>query len=199
MKANINFFLGLSLLAVFTGCVSGPGAVVVGRPDDFHQLSTKIDPQDINLTVEHMTESLLSDANVLNFTNGERPVLDIETMKNKSQMIVDMKGITDSVRMRLLRSGKFRFMDRSTSGVDITVMDEQAQLGLTDRRKVIKPGQQSAAQMILTGELIEMSQRAGRTVDRYYKFSMILKDLRSGELVWADEQEIRKRARRPYL
>ena len=77
MKANINFFLGLSLLAVFTGCVSGPGAVVVGRPDDFHQLSTKIDPQDINLTVEHMTESLLSDANVLNFTNGERPVLDI--------------------------------------------------------------------------------------------------------------------------
>lgn len=28
--------------------------------------------------------------------------------------------------------------------------------------------------------------------DRYYKFTLNLKDLRSGEIVWTDEQEIRK-------
>ncbi len=199
MKANISYFAGIAMLAVFTGCVSGPGPVVVGGANDFGRLSTKIEPQDIRLTVEHMTESLLSDSGVLDMTKGERPILDIEPMKNKSQMIVDMKSITDSVRMRLIRSRKFRFVDRSTSGADITIMDEQAQLGLTDSRKAIKPGQQSAAQMYLTGELTEMSQRVGRTVDRYYKFSMILKDLRSGEIVWADEKEIQKRTDRPLL
>jgi len=199
MKVNTSVLAGMAVFAVFTGCVSGPGQVVVGGADDFRQLSSKIDPQDIRLTVEHMAESLLQDANVLDFTKGEKPVLDIEPMKNKSQMIVDMKSITDSIRMRLLRSRQFRFVDRSTSGADITIMDEQAQLGLVDPRKAIRSGQGTAAQMYLTGELTEMSNRAGRITDRYYKFSMILKDLRTQEVVWADEQEIRKRTTRPMF
>ena len=120
-------------------------------------------------------------------------------MKNKSQMIVDMKSITDSVRMRLIRSRQFRFVDRSTAGADIAIMDEQQQLGLTDSRKAVRAGRQSAAQMYLTGELTEMSQQVGRVTDRYYKFSMILKDLRTGEIVWADEKEIQKRTKRPLL
>ena len=172
---------------------------MVGNPDDTRRLTTKIEPQDIRLTVELLTESLISDPGVLDATKGEKPILDIEPMKNKSQMIVDMKSITDSIRMRLIRSRQFRFMDRSTAGADITIMDEQAQLGLTDRRKAIRPGQQSAAQMYLTGELTEMSQSAGRTLHRYYKFSMILKDMRSGEIVWAGEKEISKVTNRPMF
>lgn len=199
MKANLKYFAGLAMVAMFTGCVSGPGPVTVGGSDDFGRLSTKIEPQDIRETVEHMTESLLADPGVLDATNGEKPVLDIELMKNKSQMIVDMKSITDSVRMRLIRSRQFRFVDRSTAGADIAIMDEQQQLGLTDSRKAVRAGRQSAAQMYLTGELTEMSQQVGRVTDRYYKFSMILKDLRTGEIVWADEKEIQKRTKRPLL
>ena len=196
MKASIYFFVGLTLFAMCTGCATGHGPVYVGNPDDIRPLTTKIEPQDVRVTVEKMAESLVADPNVLEVTRGEKPILDIEPMKNKTQMIVDMKSITDSIRMRLIRSRQFRFMDRSTSGADIAIMDEQAQLGLTDRRKAIRPGQQSAAQMYLTGELTEMSQTDGRTLHRYYKFSMILKDLRSGEIVWADEKEISKATRR---
>ena len=196
MKGYIHFFVGLALLAVCTGCASGHGPVIVGSPDDTRSLTTKIEPQDVRATVEKMTESLLADSGVLEVTKGAKPILDIEPMKNKTQMLVDMKSITDSIRMRLIRSRQFRFMDRSTSGADIAIMDEQAQLGLTDRRKAIRPGHQSAAQMYLTGELTEMSQTDGRTLHRYYKFSMILKDLLSGEIVWADEKEISKVTRR---
>lgn len=199
MKASFNFFTGLTLLAAFTGCVSGHGPVVVGNPDDTRPLTTRIEPQDIRNTVEKMTESLLADPGVLEATKGEKPILDIEVMKNRSQMIIDMKNITDSIRMRLIRSRQFRFVDRSTSGVDITIMDEQAQLGLTDPRKAVRPGQQTAAQMYLTGELTDMSQSDGRTLHRYYKFSMILKDLRTGEIVWADEKEVSKVTVRPIF
>ena len=199
MKENIHFFVGLALFAMCTGCATGHGPVMVGSPDDVRPLTTKIEPQDVRVTVEKMTESLLADSGVLEATKGEKPILDIEPMKNKTQMIVDMKSITDSIRMRLIRSRQFRFMDRSTSGVDITIMDEQAQLGLTDPRKVIRPGHGSAAQMYLTGELTEMSQTDGRTLHRYYKFSMILKDLRSQEIVWADENPISKVTRRPVF
>ena len=103
------------------------------------------------------------------------------------------------MRTRLIRSRLFRFVDRSTAGADITIMDEQAQLGLTNQRKAIRPGQQSAAEMYLTGSLTDMVTHAGRTTDRYYKFTMILKDLRSGEIVWTDEQEIRKVSVRPVF
>ena len=162
-------------------------------------MTTRIEPQDIRNTVEKMTESLLADPGVLEATKGEKPILDIEVMKNRSQMIIDMKNITDSIRMRLIRSRQFRFVDRSSSGVDITIMDEQAQLGLTDPRKAVRPGQQTAAQMYLTGELTDMSQSDGRTLHRYYKFSMILKDLRTGEIVWADEKEVSKVTVRPIF
>ena len=180
-------------LMVLAGAGCATRSVMVTDPDGTgRSLTSKIEAQDIRATVEKMAESLISDPGVLEATNGERPVLDIEPMQNRSQMIVDMRAITDSIRMRLIRSRLFKFVDRSTSGADIAIMDEQAQLGLTDRRKAIRGGQQSAAQMYLTGSLSEITTKSGNVTDRYYKFSMVLKDLRSGEIVWADEKEIRK-------
>ena len=38
-----------------------------------------------------------------------------------------------------------------------------------------------------------------KTTDRYFKFNLNLKDLRSGEIVWTDEQEIRKDEKRRYF
>ena len=198
MKVIAKGFFLIAFCASFAGCTTPP-PIIDDSNLDRAPLTTRIEPQDIRRTVEKMAESLIADSGVLEATKGERPVLDIEPMKNRSQMIVDMKSITDSIRMRLIRSRLFRFVDRSTSGADIAIMDEQAQLGLTDPSKAIRGGKQSAAQMYLTGDLTEMSNRVGRITDRYYKFSMILKDLRTGEIVWTDEQEIRKVANRPMF
>ena len=197
MKTVLLPMAGAALLMAFTGCATAPR--VYETELDRAPMTSRIEPQDIRRTVEKMAESLISDAGVQEATGGKRPVLDIEPMKNRSQMIVDMQSITDSVRTRLIRSRLFRFVDRSTAGADITIMDEQAQLGLTNQRKAIRPGQQSAAEMYLTGSLTDMVTHAGRTTDRYYKFTMILKDLRSGEIVWTDEQEIRKVSMRPVF
>ena len=197
MKTVLIPIAGVALFMSFTGCATAPR--VYESELDRAPMTSRIEPQDIRRTVEKMAESLISDAGVLEATGGKRPVLDIEPMKNRSQMIVDMKSITDSVRTRLIRSRLFRFVDRSTAGADITIMDEQAQLGLTNQRKAIRPGQQSAAEMYLTGSLTDMVTHAGRATDHYYKFTMILKDLRSGEIVWTDEQEIRKVSVRPVF
>ena len=189
---KLKIIAALSIIAIAgTGCATRAVMVTesdgIGRP-----LTSKLEAQDIRATVEKMAESLISDPGVLEATNGERPILDIEPVQNRSQMIVDVRALTDSIRMRLIRSRLFKFVDRSTSGADITIMDEQAQLGLTDRTKAIRGGKQSAAQMYLTGAISEITTKSGRVTDRYYKFSMILKDLRSGEIVWADEKEVRK-------
>jgi PBP1b-binding outer membrane lipoprotein LpoB len=72
-------------------------------------------------------------------------------------------------------------------------------LGLVDASKAVKAGSQTALDMYLTGALSEIKNTSGRTTDQYYKFSMILKDLKSGEIVWADEQEIRKASTKPVV
>jgi uncharacterized protein (TIGR02722 family) len=197
MKQTVCMMTGLAALAMVTGCASTPTVREVAL--DRSPMTSQIEPQDVRRTVEKMAESLISAPGVKEAVGGARPVLDIEPLKNRTMQHVDMVSITDSLRMQLLRSGLFRFVDKSTSGTDIEFMDAQAQLGLTDPKKAIKPGQQSAAQMYLTGALSEIKNQAGRTVDQYYKFSMILKDLRSGEIVWADEREIRKESVRPVM
>ena len=198
MKNKIVSMLGLAGMAMMiTGCASTPAVREVAL--DRAPISSRLEPQDVRRTVEKMAESLVSAPGVREAVGGARPVLDIEPLKNRTAQHVDMVSITDSLRMQLLRSGMFRFVDKSTSGTDIEFIDTQANLGLTDSKKAIKAGQQSAAQMYLTGALSEIKTQVGRTTDQYYKFSMILKDLRSGELIWADEQEIRKESVKPRV
>jgi hypothetical protein len=197
MKQMMCAMTGMALLALVTGCATPPAVREVAL--DRAPITSKIEPQDVRRTVEKMAESLISAPGVKEAVGGARPVLDVEPLKNRTTQHVDMVSITDSLRSQLLRSGMFRFVDKSTSGTDIEFMDAQAQLGLTDPKKAIKAGQQSAAQMYLTGSLTEIKNEVGRTVDQYYKFSMQLKDLRSGELVWADEREIRKESVKPRV
>lgn len=196
MKQMMCALTGLAALALVSGCAT-PAVREVAL--DRSPITSKLEPQDVRRTVEKMAESLISAPGVKEAVGGARPVLDVEPLKNRTTQHVDMVSITDSLRSQLLRSGMFRFVDKSTSGTDIEFMDAQANLGLTDQRKAVKPGQQSAAQMYLTGALTEIKNQVGRTVDQYYKFSMILKDLRTGELVWADEREIRKESVKPVM
>jgi len=194
-------YFSLCLICCAT-LLSGCATKVKEVPLDRTAATTKIEPQDIRRTVEKMVESLLVAPGVKEAVVGRRPVLDIEPMQNRTTQHVDMISITESARMQLLRSGMFRFVDRSavgTAAVDVERMNQENQLGLVDASKAVKAGQQTALDMYLTGTLSEIKNTSGRTTDHYYKFSMILKDLKSGEIVWADEQEIRKASTKPVI
>ena len=159
---------------------------------DRKAMTAALEPQDVRRTVEKMVDSMLADQEFIAEIGGKRPVLDITGIKNRSSMHLDMRSITSSIRTKLLRSRRFRFMDRSTAADDLQIMNDQALNGMTDQSKAVKMGRQSAAQMYLYGELSELRQHVDGVTDRYYKFTLNLKDIGSGEIVWSDEQEIRK-------
>lgn len=159
---------------------------------DMRAKTAALEPQDIRRTVEKMVDSMLADKDLIAEIGGKRPVLDITGIKNRSTMHLDMASITDSIRTKLVRSRQFRFMDRTTSADDLQFMNDQALNGLTDQKKAVQAGRQSAAQMYLYGALTEMRDRTDGVTDRYFKFTLNLKDLSSGEIIWTDEQEIRK-------
>jgi len=190
---------GLALLALCSVFSSGCASVATETELDRAPLTYKLEPQDVRRTVEKMVDSLCSDpcvAEAKAANGGQRPVLDVAAMQNRTSQHVDMVSITDSIRTKLLRSRLFRFMDHTTAQTDMQFMDDQAHLGLTDQSKAVRAGQQSAAQLYLYGALTEIQNRRGRTVDEYYKFTLNLKDLKTGEIVWSDEQEIRKQQTR---
>jgi len=183
--------------ALLSGCAST--GVVRTDVNRARPLTEKWDPDDARKTVEKMVDSMLVFRPVVEITQQRRPVLDVEQIKNATMQHIDTKSLTDSVRTRLIRSGQFRFKDRSTTGDMLEVMNEENELGLVDRSKAVKPGQQLATEFLLNGRITEMRSSAGRVVDQYYKITMNLKSLKTGELIWSDEQEIRKERKRALV
>ena len=204
---KFQMMLGAAAAAILCGCAMTARETQLDR----QAMSAKLEPQDVRRTVEKMVDSMIADADVIKEVGGSKPVLDITGIKNRSTMHLDMNMITSSIRTKLIRSRLFRFVDHSTSGDDLKFMNDQALNGLTDQRKAVRAGQQSAAQMYLYGELSEMRQDVDdatentlpitftTSTDRYFKFNLNLKDLRTGEIIWTDEQEIRKDQKRRVL
>ena len=204
---KVQLLIGAVAAAILCGCATTARETQLDR----QAMSSALEPQDVRRTVEKMVDSMITDADVIKEIGGSKPVLDITGIKNRSTMHIDMNMITSSIRTKLIRSRLFRFVDRTTAADDLQFMNDQALNGLTDQRKAVRAGQQSAAQMYLYGELSEMRQSVhdvsenwmnitfSKTSDRYYKFNLNLKDLRTGEIVWTDEQEIRKDEKRRYF
>ena len=189
----MNKVLMIGVAAVAASVLSGCATTQARETQlDRKAMSAALEPQDVRRTVEKMVDSMLADQDFIAEIGGKKPVLDVSGIQNRSTMHVDMASITASIRTKLLRSRKFRFMDRTTSADDLQFMNDQALNGLTDQKKAVRAGRQSAAQMYLYGALTEMRDQTNGVTDRYFKFTLNLKDLSSGELVWTDEQEIRK-------
>ena len=109
-------------------------------------------------------------------------------VKNKTMQHIDTESVTDSIRTKLIRSRKFSFQDRTTEAA----LTEELAYQQAAAKDPVASGQQDAPHYMLTANLSEIEQTQGRLKDVYYKFTMSLRDLKSGRLLWADEKEIRK-------
>ena len=180
-------------------CSCASTGVVRSSLDKDRPLTEKFDADDARITVESMADSMMSFPPVVEILVVRRPVLDLEPVKNSTMDHIDTIAITQALRTRLLRSGKFRFKDRSTSGTDIEIMIEESELGLVERSKAVRAGNQSATELYLYGRISQDRKTSGRRVDQYYSIILNLKDLRSGELIWSEQKEIRKEKNRPLF
>lgn len=186
MKAGLAAAMAVSL----AGCAAPQ--VQYGDPTALQTLSTDFGSSDLQQIAETMVDSLLTFPPVVEETSKRRPILMVDKVKNKSMQHIDMESVTDSIRARLIKSGKFRFVDRTTDDAAIEELKFQNDSGLVDKKKAVQFGQQSGAEYMLTGNFSEIKQRSGNVKDVYYKFTLNLKNLRTGVLEWSDEKEIRK-------
>ncbi len=193
MKISKTILLPAAALAAalfVSGCAS---TIAYGDPTSAKPLSTDFGSSDLQQIATAMVDSMLATAPLP--ADGRRPVLIIDPVKNKTMQHIDTESITDSIRTRLIRSGRFTFQDRTTEASLQQELAYQQQAAANP----VAFGQQVAAEYMLTANLSEIEQKFGRVTDVYYKFTLNLRNLRTGTLDWADEKEIRKTKVRPIF
>ncbi len=155
------------------------------------QLTTDFGATAVNDTIAKMVDDILVFPPIVEITKTKRPVIVVYPIRNKTSQHINTEQILTSIRTRLIRSGKFRFINRQSDDALIKEVKYQQNSGLVDQTKAKSFGKQIAPDYALTGTITEIVQKAGNTKDVFYNVSLELKDLESGMLEWADEKKIR--------
>lgn len=189
MKTSLNLFAAAALAAFLAGCAT---TVEYGDATSSKPISTNFGSSDLQQIAATMVDSMLADEVLQEISADGPPLLIVDKVKNKTMQHIDTESVTDSIRTKLIRSRKFSFQDRTTEAA----LSEELAYQQAAAQDPVASGQQDAPHYMLTSNLTEIEQEQGRLKDVYYKFTMSLRDLKSGRLVWADEKEIRKQKTR---
>ncbi len=116
---------------------------------------------------------------------------------------METNNITDRLRTLLFQTGKVRFINEARREDLLREQGYQAANASVETQRQI--GAQLGASLMLSGSLTEMSQQSGRQVRvskqklNYYKLTLELTDLTTGELLWTGEQELARQMSQPII
>ncbi|SIQ19600.1 hypothetical protein SAMN05880558_102286 [Aeromonas sp. RU39B] len=193
MKMKTALALGITAL-MLGGCSST--TVSYGDATETETVTADYGSTDLQGIATKMVDSMLSSPAAAEISAAGRPVMYMDSIRNKTSEHIDTEAITDTIRTKLLSSGKFRFVDMSKVAAVKQQLEYQSSSGLVDPASMVRIGKQTGARYMMYGNLSSIVKDNGKVKDVFYQITMNLMDLQSGELVWADQKEIRKQARR---
>lgn len=184
--------LVLSAIALSVGLAGCASKVQYGDAQGVETVDVQFGSTDLQNIANSMVDSLLSFPPVLEITQQRRPVMMVDRVANRTTEHIDTESVTDSIINRLMRTGKFQFVDMSNMQGVQEQLNFQTASGLVDPAKAVQLGKMTGAQYMLYGNLSSIVKQNKKEKDVYYKFTLRMMDLQSGLLVWQDEEEIRK-------
>lgn len=190
-----SLLLSISAIALlFNGCATPGGAGMVGYDSNVkygdakavETINADFGSTDLQTTAESMTQSLLESRFISN--THQTPKVRLRTVNNLTYEHIDTKAITDKIRIKLLKSGKVRFL---ADKANLDEVHDEREFALGHSGKESNKNLDSA-DYIVTGNVRSIKKANDSVKDVYYNISMELVDPQSGEVLWADEKEIRK-------
>ena len=165
-----------------------------GEYDDVDQvrlLDDKFNESDAAMLMEEMITSM---AGHPIFVDAKLPpVVQVETVRNKTSEHIDTKSLTDTLRTALIKTGKARFSNKEDRGTLDEEVDYQGESGRVRRDTQKRRDGRVGADYVLTGDLISNVQEVGSRKLIFYKLTLNLTNLTTGLIEWSDEKPIRKR------
>lgn len=176
-----------------TGRVSGDGEVTYDDSQAEETVTTQWGSTDLQDTAESMTQSLIASRWI---SQAEaQPKIRLREVKNYTDEHIDTKGITDKIRVRLLRSGTVRFLADDNNLDDVFAERDLTETATTRGENKLL----ADTDYIITGSVRSIRKRTKTVGDVFYQITLEMTDPQSGEIVWADEKEIRKRTTKPKI
>jgi penicillin-binding protein activator len=198
---NTPFFVTIICTAIvaFSGCMATTKNL---NPDNELHYDATYDFSDKKQIVESLVTPLL-DA-VRFFPNRVKPAMIVYPVVNETSEHISTGAITDEIRMKLIQSGKIRFINERQRE---NIMQETAyqNQGFVDPAQRVEQGRQLGADYILSGTLrsIEKKQptqmRLFKKERIYYSLDLTMTDLKTGEIVYADQAELAREASKPII
>ena len=189
-KAGSALLAGAFTVSLLVGC--SMGGVKYGDAQEVETTTLDFGSTDLQAIAGKMVDSVLTFPPIVQVTAKRRPVMFVDKIQNKTSEHIDTESITDTISTKILRSGKFRFVDMTKVKAVREQMEYQSESGMVDPNKAMQMGKQIGAEYMLYGNLSSIVKRSSSEKDVYYKFTLKLMHLESGILEWSDEKEIRK-------
>lgn len=200
-KIHISFFIVLACsgLLIFSGCMATTKNL---SPDDDLHYDATYDFSDKKQIVERLVTPLIA-APVFPVQES-KPILIVYPVVNETSEHISTGGITDEIRMKLIQSGKFRFIN---DGQRENIQKETAyqNQGYVDPAMRVEQGRQLGADYILSGTLRSIKKeqakqwRLNKKERIYYSLDLTMTDLKTGEIVYADQAELAREASQPII
>lgn len=190
-------FLSLAACLALTSC--GPKAFVKGSYDDVSKenlLNDQWSETDMQKAVQDLVTSLTNHPTVKNAKAA--PVVMVTGLQNKTSEHIDTQNIMDMVRVELMNSGKFSFIDKEARQ-DVADEYNYQNSGMVSEETKKGPGGQTGADFIINGRLDSIVQEVGKDKTVYYKLTLNLTNLKTNVMSWSNYKQIRKTYRKKTI
>lgn len=200
-REGFSQLLGLGVGAVLIGTAAivsacGPKAFTKGEYDDptrVELLDDKFSESDMQQMAETVIKAMTGCEQVARAARP--PVVIVEKVQNRTEEHIDTVSLTDKIRTALIKSGKFRFVNKTERGT----IDEEYQYnenGNVSQETMKRRGKQIGADYILSGALATNIQEVGNDKFVYYKLTMNLTNTETSTIDCVEERELRKKFRK---
>ena len=200
--------LTLALVLTSFAALQGCSSVKYGDPNETETVNIDFGSTDLQIFTKKMVHSLIDSPN-LAYLDGpgkredKRVIVYMGTIDNRTKEHIDTEAVTDSIRTELFQSGRFRFAVDQKGQEQIGDQVRFQNDGRVDPEQAKKFGKQVGADVIIYGSLVSIDKTKGRSIesggskleDVYYLFVLNAENIETGELIWSDKQEIRKKQR----
>ena len=160
-----------------------------GDPEEISMLGDRWNQNDMQLVAKTVVNSLESWGRSRDLSG--KPVIILETPRNRTTEHIDMQALYDHVKTALIRSGEFSFLDK-TARTELAKEYEYQGSGYVNPTEAKGPGNQRAAEYLLGGVITSNIQQVGTNKVVYYKATFELTNIETTEIVWTDQKEITK-------
>lgn len=155
------------------------------------QVSPEFSASDLQKIATGLVDQMSADTQFQRDVGNARPFLLVDTVKNKTDEHIDTESITDSIRTNIFNKRMFRFIARDK----VDNLKDELKFnadGYVDPASASRLGKMIGIDYLLYANLSNITSSVTGSKDIYYKFSLIMSKLDTGEVLWLGEQQVRK-------